>query len=141
MRIDDLAHVVGADHNKHKHLTSFDIDLNFDGFGHIAIGESWDQPLPVCGSKCGGRRRVIHEFANLAGRSSSRHLRKAISAAPRMALPDMKVRREAEALPDEPDVAVSDAMICYLVKGYANGISRHLGQERYARPDLRRPPA
>ena len=53
----------------------------------------------------------------IAGLSSSAHLRKAISAAPRMALPDMKDRREAEALPEEPDDAVSEATNFTLSKG------------------------
>ncbi len=50
----------------------------------------------------------------IAGRSSVFHFSSAASAAPLMALPAMKVMREAETEPEFPMVAVSDVSICTL---------------------------
>ena len=53
----------------------------------------------------------------MAGRSSVFHFSSAASAAPLMALPDMKVRREAEALPGLPIVAESEVTIVTFSNG------------------------
>ena len=51
------------------------------------------------------------------GRSSADHFASAASAAPWMALPDMKVMREAEALPGLPMASVSEVTMVTFSNG------------------------
>ena len=103
-RVDRLADVVGRRDPVDTDVAGIDIDGDLDALRHVAVAKSAHRRRSRI-ERLGGRRRIPEEATSgpiaLATPSAS-------SAAPRIELPAMNVRRPADAEPGSPEVAVSE---------------------------------